>query len=293
MTWYSPDALNYGIYKSTGSWTAPDYQQLKLQWITGIILNPGTGLTKSYVEVIGDGLRVTKGKVGIGTITPAAILHIATSNDLNPNNIGNTNFDNRHLAIGSTGANASSLAFSKNCTSNGSAYITSATIGLSWDPIGFQASDYNWFSGGSTTPNMILNASGNLGLGIKNPQNKLDVNGTIHSKQVDVDMNGWSDFVFNPSYNLASLSTIKNYLDKNHHLPDMPSEKEVVKDGVNVGNMLKLQTQKIEELTLYLIEKDQQLTDQKKEIEQLKQKQEARMSALEQALSKLTSNSKD
>jgi len=99
----------------------------------------------------------------------------------------------------------------------------------------------------------------------------LSVKGTIHSQAVQVDMNGWSDFVFNPSYNLASLSTIKNYLDQNHHLPDMPSEGEVIKNGLDLGKMGALHTRKIEELTLYLIEKDQQLKQQESEIKNQQQ----------------------
>jgi hypothetical protein len=72
ITWYSPSPLDYGIFKTSGSWNAPNYQQLKLNWATGIILDPGSSYGKSFVEVGGGGLRVTSGNVGIGTTNPGS-----------------------------------------------------------------------------------------------------------------------------------------------------------------------------------------------------------------------------
>jgi hypothetical protein len=81
------------------------------------------------------------------------------------------------------------------------------------------------------------------------------------------------------------------YIDKYQHLPEMPSEQEVAENGVNLGEIVKLQTKKIEELTLYLLEKEMQLatemqinTIQKSQIKQ----QDARIAAIEKALLKLT-----
>lgn len=77
-------------------------------------------------------------------------------------------------------------------------------------------------------------------LGVFNPQNKLGVNGTIHAKEVKVDLNGWADYVFVPKYKLLPLHEVeKNILEKGH-LPDMPSEKEILKNGVNLGDTQKL-----------------------------------------------------
>jgi hypothetical protein len=72
-------SANYGIYRSSGSWTSPSFQQLVTKWITGIILDPGTQYGKSYVDIQGNGLRVTSGNVGIGTTAPGSLLSVAGS----------------------------------------------------------------------------------------------------------------------------------------------------------------------------------------------------------------------
>ena len=66
ITWYSGEPLGYGIYRTPGNWVMPDFQQLKINWKTGIIINPGDQFGKSYLEVTGGGLRVTSGNVVIG-----------------------------------------------------------------------------------------------------------------------------------------------------------------------------------------------------------------------------------
>lgn len=76
ITWYSPAPTTYGIFRTAGTWSSPNYQQLQLNWITGIILNPGASYGKSYVDIQGGGLRVSSGNVGIGTTTPLAKLHL-------------------------------------------------------------------------------------------------------------------------------------------------------------------------------------------------------------------------
>ena len=114
---------------------------------------------------------------------------------------------------------------------------------------------------------MRITSSGNVGIGTTNPLNKLDVNGTIHSKEVKVDMNGWSDFVFKKEYNLPTLQEVEKHINEKGHLENIPSEAEVLKSGINLGEMNAKLLQKIEEMTLYMIE-------MKKENEHLKNNQE-------------------
>lgn len=114
--------------------------------------------------------------------------------------------------------------------------------------------------------------SGNVGIGTKNPQNKLDVNGTIRSKEVKVEIKDWSDFVFKEDYNLPTLLEVENQIKQNGHLENIPSEKEVLKNGINLGEMDAKLLQKIEELTLYIIDLNKKLELQNQEITEIKKK---------------------
>ncbi|MCD4678846.1 MAG: hypothetical protein K8S00_00525 [Bacteroidales bacterium] len=84
----------------------------------------------------------------------------------------------------------------------------------------------------------------------------------------------WSDFVFNDDYELTPLDQIEKYIKENKHLPDVPTDTEVTKEGLKVGEMNAIMMQKIEELTLYLIEQNKQLTKLTEENEMLKARME-------------------
>ena len=73
----------------------------------------------------------------------------------------------------------------------------------------------------------------------------------------------WADYVFNKDYNLKPLAEVEKFIKENGHLPNVPSAAQVKEEGIALGEMSKIQQEKIEELTLYLIE-------QKKEIDELK-----------------------
>jgi len=68
ITWHSSAPQTYGIHRTSGTWVAPNYQQLRVSWTTGILLDPGSAYAKSYVDIVGGGLRVTSGNVGIGIV---------------------------------------------------------------------------------------------------------------------------------------------------------------------------------------------------------------------------------
>jgi hypothetical protein len=101
---------------------------------------------------------------------------------------------------------------------------------------------------------MVIRRNGRVGIGTVNPQSELAVNGVITTKEVNVTIDGWSDHVFLPDYPLMSLREVESYIQKNGHLPEVPSASTIVKDGVNVGEMSNLTIRKVEELTLYLIQ---------------------------------------
>jgi hypothetical protein len=100
---------------------------------------------------------------------------------------------------------------------------------------------------------MVLTNTGRLGIGTNNPAYTLSVNGTIQSKEVRVET-GWSDYVFEKDYQLRSLDNVAKYIAQNKHLPGIPSAEEIRKNGLAVGEVQTKMMEKIEELTLYLID---------------------------------------
>lgn len=97
----------------------------------------------------------------------------------------------------------------------------------------------------------------------------LSVNGKIVTKEVKVTLNEWPDFVFDKDHELKPLREIEKFITENGHLPSMPKEAEVLKNGIEVGEMNAKLLQKIEELTLYLIEQSKQLKEANENIAQL------------------------
>ena len=95
---------------------------------------------------------------------------------------------------------------------------------------------------------------------------KLDVNGTIRSKEVKIEATGWSDFVFDKSYQLPTLSEVESHISQHKHLPDIPSQAEVIEQGINVGEMQAKLLQKIEELTLYVIQQEKKIAELEKKV---------------------------
>jgi len=98
---------------------------------------------------------------------------------------------------------------------------------------------------------------------------KLAVGGSIGAREIKVEATGWSDFVFENDYNLRTLEEVEQHINENGHLPEIPSETEVTENGINLGEMDAKLLQKIEELTLYLIEQNKQNKEQQERIEKL------------------------
>lgn len=114
--------------------------------------------------------------------------------------------------------------------------------------------------------------SGNVGIGTATPGSfKLAVEGKIGAREVRVtNTNPWPDYVFSPRYDLLPLKQVDAYIQQNGHLPDVPTEKEIHKDGYDLSKMDATLLKKIEELTLHMIElnkKMEQLTEENKRLQ--------------------------
>jgi hypothetical protein len=123
---------------------------------------------------------------------------------------------------------------------------------------------------------MTIKANGNVGIGTNtqatNPAHKLVVSGTAHFCKAIVKYDGWCDYVFENEYELMPLNKLKEYIKVEKHLPEIPTTKEIEQTDVDLGEMNKLLLKKVEELTLYLIQQQEQLDLQNTEIQKLKNK---------------------
>ncbi|MES2277546.1 MAG: hypothetical protein V4592_16090 [Bacteroidota bacterium] len=179
-------------------------------------------------------INPTAGNVGIGTISPGAKLQVGANFNTIPSNTSISMNGGTTLRILNADGNAD---YGSYIASNGTAQLT---IGTRY---------------GATDQAVLTANNGNVGIGTTSPDEKLTVYGKIHSQEVKVDLSvPGPDYVFEPTYKLPSLAEIKTFVDKNHHLPEIPSAAEMAKNGLDLGDMNTRLLKKVEELTLYLIQ---------------------------------------
>ena len=132
--------------------------------------------------------------------------------------------------------------------------------------------------------------NGNVGIGVENPAAKLHVDGKIlcsgeievadlnsnsinvnslNAKDIQMDMHGAADYVFDENYDLKSLSEVESYVNEHKHLPGMPSAAEMDANGVSVSKMSNLLLEKVEELTLHMIKLEKENAALKAKVESL------------------------
>jgi hypothetical protein len=88
---------------------------------------------------------------------------------------------------------------------------------------------------------------------------QINNNGLVQAREIKVDLASWPDYVFDKSYHLKPLDEVEQFILKNKHLPDVPAAKTIEDEGLNLGEINKILMQKVEELTLYLIEQDKRI----------------------------------
>ncbi|MEX2667484.1 hypothetical protein [Candidatus Uabimicrobium amorphum] len=101
----------------------------------------------------------------------------------------------------------------------------------------------------------------------------LAVKGKVIAEEIEVALRAdWPDFVFADNYDLISLEEVEQQIKKNKHLPDIPSETEVKRRGIQLGKMQGKLLQKIEELTLYTIQQNKQIKSLKTEKREMQER---------------------
>ena len=107
---------------------------------------------------------------------------------------------------------------------------------------------------------VVKGTDGNVGIGTdKTTGYKLSVEGKIRAREVVINLDTWADYVFADSFILMPIETLDSFIKADKHLPGIPSEAKVVEEGLSVSEMQVSMMQKIEELTLYIIQLQKQI----------------------------------
>lgn len=209
----------------------------------------GGGIFPMYILPngnVGFGTKIPKSNIEIQSGGSETMLKIRHRNELNPDwgvSIG----QNEDLSgfLGCSGKNLEILS--------------------GWDKqLILGTKKYDEYNGSVVFP------GGKIGIGTTTPEYKLDVVGTIRTRELKVDMQG-ADFVFEEDYELRSIEEVEEYVSVNKHLPEIAPAKEMQENGVNQSEMNQKLLQKIEELTLYVIRQNKEQKSQNKEIAILKE----------------------
>lgn len=229
----------------------------------------------SNFSLSGYGVGYFRSKLGVGIQKPEAMLHVV-GGDID---IGNT--DGEHLLrfrrkedgapIGQVGLlNTHNFKFAH------------------WGGGGFFSFFTNY--GNRVEERVRIANNGYVGIATASPDYLLDVNGTIRATEIKVVAQP-ADFVFEENYSLRTLKQVEEFIKQYKHLPNIPSAPEMEASGVNLAEMNKLLLQKIEELTLYIIQQQKSLKAKSQEIEELKEENmntSGRLDAIEDLLLELS-----
>jgi hypothetical protein len=226
------------------------------------------------------------GNIGIGTADPLTKLEVLGKTGTGMRQNG-TSADFEALSVFNTTAsnlpsgNAAVIQFYNNAANNNNgifgASIKSVSVNnfYGWESdLYLRTTKNNSYSSQTILDALVVKGgSGNVGIGTTDPKSfKLAVEGKIWAKEVQVALtNPGPDYVFEPTYNLKPLAEIETYIKENKHLPEVPSAKEMEKNGVQLGEMNMLLLKKVEELTLYVIEQNKEMKKLRSENENMKQ----------------------
>jgi len=209
-------------------------------------------------------------KIGIGTENPTTNLHVK----------GSSFFDG-YIGIGMPYNVSSRLRVGGDSYFKGDALFTGKIriSTTSWTNNQLHVEGNTFFDGnvgiGTSEPKSNLDVRGNVTIGNIGDYSKvgnylLAIAGEAIAERVVIKYkNDWPDFVFDKNYKTKSLDEIENFINNNGHLPDVPTANEVKENGIDVGKMNALLLQKIEELTLLMINQNKVIQEQGEMIKKL------------------------
>jgi hypothetical protein len=200
------------------------------------------------------------GRVGIGRVAGNYQLEVAAENGIGlSKNAGNSYY-------GFMSSNADTAFVISSAAGNSLGGIPAKNILLNPPP-----SSLFLYSGnvaiGTTSPTAKFHVNGNVLIGAGNPATgyTLSVNGKVICTEAKVQLNAsWPDYVFGDQYLLTPLDELSRFIQTNKHLPNIPSAKVAEANGIELGDMVTKLLEKVEELTLYVIELKKENTEIKK-----------------------------
>ncbi len=220
----------------------------------GIVTSPfwNNGINKLYVAC-------PEVNVGIGTENPSHSLHVV-----------GPGFFQSSMQAATAGIGGLPSTFSRFKVSNGN-YAAAIEANNTGNDLQFNKLLFLQFDNPSTEIIKVVNTEtghvpffleANGRLTVHNGTQKtfqLDPTGELHTRKIYVDVYQWPDYVFEPNYQLRPLDEVKAYIDANGHLPDVPAASAAEKNGIDLAEMNKVLMQKVEELTLYIIQQEERI----------------------------------
>jgi hypothetical protein len=145
-------------------------------------------------------------------------------------------------------------AGNESANSNAQALVTSGNMDVPYTTANANLTTVDW-----KTHDLLVD--GNLGIGLTNTMGyKLAVNGGAIGESVRVKLHtNWPDFVFVGNYDLPDLTEVERHIHEQGHLIGIPSATEMQAEGIDLGDMNARLLQKIEELTLYILQQDKRI----------------------------------
>jgi hypothetical protein len=260
------------------------------------------GNTYDFYASNSSGKSYFAGKVGIGTTNPADKLHVNGVVQMNGFKLPTGASDGYVLTSNGSGVGAWKVIAHRWSQSGSNVYRSSGNVGIGTSSPsqrlhvngniylpynnkvifgGASIEGYNdgygglklyGNGGGNNNLAITVHPTGKVGIGTDQIQSELTVNGTITAEEIEVQLEILPDFVFEDNYKLMPLNKLEKHIKKEKSLPGIPTSEEAATNGLKVGEMQAKLLQKVEELTLYVIELNQKVEDLSKENEALRQK---------------------